>query len=454
MSSRVTLSVLFAASLASGPLASAQDASLSNARYCGLGYSGASVEFQKNNPYVAKLLGDIKRRAAYNNRLFEIAKASNWKINLYNKDDTAGKGASLGLSHVVSFEQSEVQEFVDPRSGSRKFSTSYRVGLNTVLFDLNDRQIKALIPSVIVYPVVSSAPPTPAQSTAAIAAIFDGIGDPNSAIGRWMDSVKRLTIRSDEKVYFRVLPLVLSDDTRTELAAVSAQPADTPGLFVKTLTSEVESLVASTFGKPLVPQATNDAGMAAGGNQYVANIPDCLGQNVKLILPPPSYQIQIYVDKLKSARYQHTLDSIPSLPSRGTLQTEIGYGGRFRAEVSEYVDDPSGGGGKVIDSRTFKFSKSLRFSGDRTVSGYSEYQKLTSNFARELLEAYTTQDKKWIKNSLSTTVVDKKQKDVGQISKDWKTLFTQRLGIAAVVKPKDAATTAAADTQNRNGSSQ
>jgi hypothetical protein len=128
--------------------------------------------------------------------------------------------------------------------------------------------------------------------------------------------------------------------------------------------------------------------------------------------------------------------------SRGTVQTELGYGGRYITQIvaveSQVIDNELVRGGKVLDERTFKFAKSLRFTGDREINSYGQYEKLSSSFLQELLNTYTTQDKKWIKNHMSAAVTDKKARDNGGVAKSWKKLIAETMLVKSVADKEKA----------------
>jgi hypothetical protein len=190
-----------------------------------------------------------------------------------------------------------------------------------------------------------------------------------------------------------------------------------------------EALVALQFAKPLVPADTGPAVAGQQGesaNQYVATIPECLGESAATFTAPlPAYQLRVIVDDLKSADFKHPLQTVDG---NGTIQNEIGFGGRFKAQILAF---DTAGGGTVIDDRTFGYAKSLRFLGQVNLDQKEEYLKLTSVFVKELLMAYSNQDKNWVKEHMSTAIVDKKARNPSQVAKQWNDLFSKRLGIAA-----------------------
>ena len=372
------------------------------------------------------------KRSEINKVLFESVKAAQTSISLFSKDDAGGQGATFGLSHVLTYESVDPQEFLDPRDGVRKYNIAYNFGINTVLFDLNDRKIKALIPAIVAFNEVSPEMPTAAQQAVAFAAVFNDINNSDSVLGRWAISSNRISIRNDERNYFRIAPIAMSDEAKDTLNKSAVNPRQTTGRFIKNLSSEYEALLAVIFGKPIVPAQIKDDGTAAEGNQYLATIPDCLGQSVQMTLPDPAYEMRLSIEKLSSATQEHAMVSMPNLPSRGSFQTEVGYGLRIRSEVVPFV---SVGEIAPVDSRTFRFAKSIRFAGSRNVNGYEQYFKLSSNFLKEMLTAYVKPDKKWIQENISVSITDKSKKDPSKWAKDWDALFSKKM---AIITPAEA----------------
>ena len=374
-------------------------------------------------------------RSEINKILFERTKAAQTSITLFSKDDAGGQGASFGLSHVLTYESVDPQEFVDPRDGMTKYNIAYNFGINTVLFDLNDRKIKALIPAIVAFNEVSPVQPNATQQAKAFAAVFNDFNNPDSVLGRWAVSSNQISIRNDERNYFRIAPISMSDEAKDTLNKSAVNSRQTAGRFIKNLSSEYEALLAVIFKKPIVPAQIKDDGTVAAGNQYLATIPDCLGQSVQLTLPDPAYEMRLSIEKLSSASQEHALVPIPNLPSRGSFQTEIGYGLRIRNEVVPFV---SVGEIAPVDSRTFRFSKSIRFAGSRNVNGYEQYFKLSSNFLKEMLTAYVKQDKDWVREHVSASITDKSKKDPSKWVRDWNALFYKKMSISAPEEVKKA----------------
>jgi len=411
----VLLSILMAGS------AHAQDSTRQNVRYCGVGLQGDITSFQRDNP----TMGNLYANPAFRNALYKIlldrSKAAGWKINLFGKDEPGGAGSNLGLSHVITFENVEVEPFVDPRDGNAYFNVAYSIGVNAVLFDMTDKQIKGLVPSIIVFNEVRPQAPDAAARAAGFRAIFQGFGVNDSAIERWAASMHTLPISYDERTFFQVAPVVLSDAAKASLANIApGNSGQSPAAFSKHLTAQYEALLASSFNKPIVPVAINPDGTQAKTSQYVANIPECLGASSNLTLPDPSYRMRLTVDKLSTANLRHDLAATENGLSRGTYQTEFAYGARIKSEILQF---DSLNGDKPIDSRTFRYVRSLRFTGERSVNTYTQYSKLTSSFMKELLAAYASQDKDWVKASMSAAPAEKQQRDPSATVKDWKKLI-------------------------------
>ncbi len=417
----------------------AQDATKYDVRYCGLGLQGSAVDFAKSSPNLIKI---YKNQAKFYNESYQSYKKMDWNINLIAKDDAAGKDNNLGLVHVLTSENTDTQSYIDPRDNLKRFNVSYSFGINTILFDISALQVKAVIPSIINYNESYTKDPTPAEISAAYAKLFNGFADSNSALSRWVGSVSEIPLNNDIRGSMAVAPVVLSDAVKAELLTTRATPQQSPEAFARNLTAKYEALLAKTFKKPIVPVVFGASGDGKPSSQYVANIPDCLGANqVSMSLPDPSYELRLTVDLLSSGKVQHELSEMAD-KSRGTVQTELDYGGRYITRIvaveSQVVDDQLVRGGKVLDERTFKYARSLRFTGDREINSYGQYEKLSSSFLQELLNSYTTQDKKWIKNQMSAAVTDKKARDNGTIAKSWKKLIAETMLIKSVADKEKA----------------
>lgn len=420
-------------SLLSGASALAQDATKFDVRYCGLGLQGAAADFTKSSPNLIKI---YKNQAKFYNESFQSYKKMNWNINLISKDDAAGKDNNLGLVHVLTSENTDTQSYTDPRDNLKHYNVSYSFGINTILFDVTALQVKAVIPSIINYNESYARAPTPVEISAAYAKIFNGFADPSSALSRWVGSVSEIPLNNDIRGSMAVAPVVLSDAVKAELLTARATPQQSPEAFARNLTAKYEALLAKTFKKPIVPVVFGASGDGQPSSQYIANIPECLGANqVSMGLPDPSYELRLQVDVLGSGKVQHELSEMAD-KSRGTVQTELDYGGRYITRIvaveSQVVDDQLVRGGKVLDERTFKYARSLRFTGDREINRYGQYEKLSSSFLQELLNSYATQDKKWIKTHMSAAITDKKARDNGTIAKSWKKLIAETMLINSV----------------------
>jgi len=426
-------------SLLAAGSAFAQDATKYDVRYCGLGLQGTAADFTKSSPNLIKI---YKNQTKFYNESFQSYTKMNWNINLISKDDAAGKDNNIGLVHVLTSENTDTQSYTDPRDNIKHYNVSYSFGINTILFDVTALQVKAVIPSIINYNESYTHNPTPVEISAAYAKIFNGFSDPSSALSRWVGSVSEIPLNNDIRGSMAVAPVVLSDAVKAELMTARATQQQSPEAFARNLTAKYEALLAKTFKKPIVPVVFGASGDGKPSSQYIANIPECLGANqVSMGLPDPSYELRLTVDLLSNGKVQHELSEMAD-KSRGTVQTELDYGGRYITKIvaveSQVVDDQLVRGGKVLDERTFKYARSLRFTGDREINRYGQYEKLSSSFLQELLNNYTTQDKKWIKNQMSAAVTDKKARDNGTVAKSWKKLIAETMMIKSVADKEKA----------------
>ena len=417
----------------------AQDVTKYDVRYCGLGLQGSAADFTKSSPNLIKI---YKNQAKFYNESFASYKKMDWNVNLVSKDDAAGKDNNLGLVHVLTAENTDTQSYIDPRDNVKRYNVSYSFGINTVLFDISALQVKAVIPSIINYTESYTQAPTPVAVSAAYAKIFSGFADPNSALSRWVGSVSEIPINNDIRGSMAVAPVTLSEAARSELLKVSSSAQQSPEAFTRNLTAKYEALLAKTFKKPIVPVVFGASGNGKPTSQYIANIPECLGANqVSMGLPDPSYELRLQVDVITSAKVQHELSEMADR-SRGTVQTELDYGGRYITQIvaveSQVVEDELVRGGKILDERTFKFARSLRYTGDLEINSFGQYEKLSSSFLQELLNNYTTQDKKWIKAHMSAAVTDKKARENGAVAKSWKKLIAETMLIKSVADKEKA----------------
>ncbi len=413
--------------------AHAQDSTKFDVRYCGLGLQGAANDFTNSSPNLIKI---YKNQSKFYSESFQSYKNINWNINLTSKEDAKGKESGLGLVHVLTPENTDVQSYIDPRDNTKHYNVSYSFGINTILFDVSALKIKAVIPSIINYNESYTHSPTSLEISAAYAKIFNGFSDPSSALSRWVGSVSEIPINEDIRGSLAVAPVVLSDAAKTELMTARSTPQQSPEAFSRNLTVKYEALLAKTFKKPIVPVVFGASGDGKPSSQYIANIPECLGTNqVSMGLPDPSYELRLKVDVLASGKVQHALSELAD-QSRGTVQTELDYGGRYITQIvaveSQVVENELVRGGKILDERAFKYARSLRFTGDREINSYGQYEKLSSSFIQELLNNYTTQDKKWVKSHMSASITDKKARDNSTVAKSWKKLITETMLVTAV----------------------
>ena len=426
--SQLPTAIIVGAMLALLPhAANAQATGNTKVTYCGIGLQGALTDYTMANPYSGQFYSNTQLRSALAKALFDGIPAAAWALDIQPAGE--GKGTGLALSHVITYEKSDQQSFVDPVDRKTYYNTSYAVGFNTVLFDLDSKQVRSLVPAILRYNTTTAEKPTNAARQQAFEAMLRNTAA-DAPLGQWMTSIRALPMRFDDKVTFQVLPVAFSEAAQQRLMSQNAFDAKSAADFSRRATILTEALVALQFAKPLVPADTGPtpAGQQSEpANNYVATIPECLGQSAATFTAlPPAYQLRVIVDDLKSADFKHPLQT---MDGNGTTQNEIGYGGRFKAQILAF---DTAGGGTVIDDRTFGYAKSLRFLGQVTLDQKEEYLKLTSSFVKELLMAYSNQDKNWVKEHMSATIIDKKERNHSQVAKQWKDLFAKRLAIATV----------------------
>lgn len=406
--------------------ANAQVSGNTRVAYCGIGVQGSLADYGAANPYTSEFYRNQNLRIDLQRALLAGIPADAWALDVKPAGESQGSG--LALSHVITYEKIDQQTFVDPVDQKTYYNTSYAIGFNTVLFDLDAKQVRALVPAILRYNTTTPVPQSIVQRQQAFEAMLRNTM-PDGALGQWMTSIRSLPLRWDTKVTFQVLPVAFSEAAQQRLLEQKLFDATTVADFSRRATILTEALVALQFAKPLVPANTGPLTAGQPGenaNQYVATIPECLGQSAATFAAlPPAYQLRVTVDELKNADMTH---SLPTADGKGVTQAEIGFGGRFKVQVLAF---DSAGGGTVIDDRTFSYAKSLRFIGQATLNQREEYLKLTTAFVKDLLAAYATQDQKWVKEHMSATIADKKARNPSQVTKQWKELFAKRLAITA-----------------------
>ncbi|MEI6486798.1 MAG: hypothetical protein WCO11_11090 [Sphingomonadales bacterium] len=422
----LAVAAVTSAALTASPV-QAQASEKTKVIYCGIGVQGALADFAAANPYTGQFYRRNDQRTGLNKALLAGIPAEAWQLDVQPAGE--GKGSDLGLSHVIAYEKVDEQSFVDPVDQRVYYNTSYAIGFNTVLFDLASKQVRALVPAILRFNTTTPAPQGAAQRQQAFDTMLrDTSAD--GAIGQFLASIRALPMRFGDKASFQVLPVTFSDGAQQRLAAQNLFDSKGADQFSRRATSVSEALLALQFAKPMVPansSAPNAGQAGAATNQYVATIPECLGQAaVSFAAPLPAYQLRITVDELRTANFEHQL---PTADGQGAAQVEMGFGGRFRAEILA-VQGPDTA--TVLDDRSFGYARSLRFLGPVKLDAREEYLKLTAAFVKELLTAYASQDQKWIKEHLSAAIADKKERNPGQISKQWKDLFMKRIAIPAV----------------------
>lgn len=404
--------------------ASAQAPGNTRVTYCGIGLQGAFDDFAKDNPSTGQFYSNQAFRTALAKALLAGMPAEAWALDIQPAGEATGTG--LALSHVITYEKADQQSFVDPVDQKTYYNTSYAIGFNTVLFDLDAKQVRALVPAILRYNTTTAGPQTSAMRQQSFEAMLRNTSA-DAPLGQWMTSIRALPMRLADKVTFQVLPVSFSEAAQRQLASQNLFNAAAASDFSRRATILTEALVALQFAKPLVPADTGTVAAEQQGestNQYVATIPECLGQSAATFTPlPPAYQLRVTVDDLKSADFKHPL---PTVAGTGAIQNEIGFGGRFKAQILSVA---TGSGGTVIDDRTFAFAKSLRFLGRVNLDPREEYLKLTAVFVKELLTSYANQDKNWIKEHMSAAIIDKKERNPSQVAKQWKDLFSKQLSI-------------------------
>ena len=140
--------------------ANAQATGNTKVTYCGIGLQGALAEYAMANPYSGQFYRNQAFRTALSKALFAGIPAAAWAMDIQPAGE--GKGTALALSHVITYEKADQQSFVDPVDQKTYYNTSYAVGFNTVLFDLDSKQVRALVPAILRYNTTTAGKPTDA----------------------------------------------------------------------------------------------------------------------------------------------------------------------------------------------------------------------------------------------------------------------------------------------------
>jgi hypothetical protein len=424
------LSVAASALALAQPVAAqtAVDASRQSARFCGMGLQGADIVFKTANPSLYRIFSNKPQIAQINNALFAATDTSAWKVGL-----TKESGGSLVLAHLLTYESVDEQPYTDPRDGLKYIAVAYSVGINTVLIDTFSNTVRAMVPSVISYSERISGVLTPERRFAGFQKLFADTAEPDSATHQWLASLSRFTF-SPQETNFTALPILLSPEAQQELENGGGKAFD-KGRFVQRITTQQEALMALGLGKPIIPTPIGADGkpLAIAGNKYAAVIPNCFDGGLSLELPAPSFAMQVTIEKLGHKNFQHQLGDGAGDQAGEVFQTEQGYGARYNVKWLAFGEPDV----RVLDDQSFGFSRSVRLRQSLNINPNEQYSKLTTNFIREALEAYATQNKDWVKENISSSITDKKLRDPNKITKGWKSIIAQTMGVKPPVKEKD-----------------
>ena len=391
-------------------------------RYCGIGFQGAKRDFAAANPNLTRIFSDPAASSKVNNLIFAKLKEVSRNMNLSME---TGVGSTLVLAHLLTYESITPQAYSDPRDGKKYWAVMYSVGVNTILFDPESRKIRKIVPAIITYSERTPVAPIIGKPAMAFNKMFDEIKSPDTASGMWVKSLGELDYAAQES-YFSVRPVKLSADARAELqAGLAADRGQTVGGFIKRVTTQNEAILANVFRKPVVPVNLDNNGQSIDSPNFAAVMPNCFSSDQSLELPEPNYVMQVSIEKLSSGKFEHRLGADAGQKAGELFQIEQGFGGRYQVQFLLPGEKE-----EIIDDRTFGFSRSIRFSRPTDINTFDQYSKLTVNFIGEALLAYAAQSKPWVKANISASIDDKKLRDAGKITKDWKDRIGKRFGIA------------------------
>lgn len=404
------------------------DATRPPARYCGIGLQGSAEVFAVNNPVLSSIFNTQKQQI--NAAIWSATNASSWKVNL-----TQDKGSSLALAHLLAYESVDENAYTDPRDGQRYTAVIYSVGINTVLFDTSSQSVRAIVPAIISYSDRITGSLTNDKKIAGFKKLLSDTSDPESATHKWISSLSNFSFSAQEN-NLSVRPVQISPEAQQELATLGGRSFKL-GRFVQRLTTQQEALMAQTFRKTVIPTVIGADGQPLvrapqDSNKYAVSIPGCF-ENGELELPPASYAMQLTIEKLEQKTRNHQLGQGAGDQEGEVFQIERGFGGRYKVQWSQLGVEPE----PVRADQIFGYSRSVRMRQAINLDATEQYSKLTSNFIREVLEAYASQDKDWVKQNLSASITDKKLRDPNKITKDWKGLFAKDMGVKPPEKEKD-----------------
>ena len=423
------LSAAAVALIATAPSSAAQagaDASRPSARYCGIGLQGADSVFKATNPTLYRIFSDKLQMAQINKAILAATDTSAWKVGL-----TADGGASLALAHLLTYESVDQQPYIDPRDNLSYTAIVYSVGINTVLIDTTSETVRAIVPAVISFSERVSGALTPDRKLQGFQKLLSDTTDTDSATRQWIASLSRFSF-SPQETNFTARPVQVSPEAQQALASGGTKALDLVR-FVQRITTQQEALIAMNFGKPVIPTALDSNGKPLASDVYAAVIPNCFEGGRALHLPKPTYAMQVTIEKLGRKDFQHQLGQGAGAEQGQVFQIEQGYGGRYNVKWLAVGDTED----RVLDDHSFGFSRSVRLRQQLKISATEQYSKLTTNFIREVLEAYAGQQKDWVKQNLSASVTDKKLRDAEKITKGWKMLVAQTMGVKPPAKDKD-----------------
>ena len=398
-------------------------------RYCGIGTRQSNDT--PNTGVLAKLIKeDAKSRGEISALMRDLTQTVNPTIKFANSSDSS---SILGIAFLVSDESFEEQPFIYPVTGKQKFNNIYRVSLDTIVFNVQDKTVVGLYPWTYQYNESSDKSITPAERATRFKNFFRRPeapveGQPPEAdnlLTPWKDTIAKLRI--NEKVKQLAANPIAFDDSAAKLV----------GNVDKTktvLTSTLEGLLSNKMLLPIIPNG--GAQGTSAGAKITAVMDECFNHEAQQFsLGEPSYRFDIKVDQLQTATVDHAVsrqvNQNGQMVEMNVNQTEVAFGGRFIVRI---VQPSQAEGDKVLLELPLKYLSSKRYFGQRTFETEAQYSKLVRSFMNDLLNNITNPKEDWIKDHLSATA-DKKLKP-SDIRKNLNTIIHDKMGVVSAPEGK------------------
>lgn len=400
------------------------DGTAMSVRYCGVGFLGRDADKQKNYRYLSNsVLKDKKNIASISPVLLSVSQNANPKLKVSNANNGSN---NYSLSYIVAAEKFEQQPYIYPITHKKRYNNIYTVIINTVVFDLQNSQIIGIYPWVYQFNEASDAQLSELEITKRFADFFRkpeavaGSDDPSPdyMLAAWAKSVGGLSLSTKMKT-ISAAPVTFSADATSALNS-TATHGGTPQISTlsRNLTTQYEAILSQNFALPIVP--------SGAGDQFVASIPNCVGQgDVSLRLPMPAYRFGFEVEQLKTATVTHSVKRGPSGGGGTVDQNEVGYGARVRVTVLQSDELDTVNGGKTVLDNRVRLTSSKTFVGNREFIDSAQYEKLLVNLMSQTVNNFNNPQEKWLKDHLSA---EESKTKPSAVRAAWTKLFKEKIG--------------------------